>query len=463
MKNSDRVKKISLSLSVILAMILFFCLYLINLSRNSKEDNISQDSEPVMVTTTSIKSTELKGNKSIYSRYNPAGFSKVYINVFSSRDEEGNTINFSDFDLLADWDRDFNPILDAYVQFADKENQPKEQRIYMPNASIRVRGNPGASLKSYRVKLVDGIDGINGQSVFNLDKQLNDPSRIANKLAHDLIIDLKHITGFRTEFLEVYIRDDSIEEDESFNSYGLYTHIEQPNKTYLRSRGLDEKGSLYRAVDFNFQLAPGLKNANDPEYDEQAFETVLSIREGNDHTKLIQMLKDINDESKDFIEVFNTYFNEDNYLTWLSINILLGNVDAMSEGFLLYSPSNSSGFYFLPWDFEGIFQWMDDKSDLANIYDAIEDVDLHRKYLQVDGNLEKLKVRIEELKSDTFSKDKVKYLIKQYKPILLEMMNQYPDNVLLSIPLNEQIAYLGQIDKKILLNYYDFIKYYEQY
>jgi spore coat protein H len=460
--NSDRVKKICLSLSVILAMTLFFCLYMLNLNSDNKEDKSVQASVPEVITGAPLSSMRLRESKGIYNSYKPGEFSKIYINVFETRDKDGKVNSFSDFDLVADWDGDFNPVLDASVYFTEKEIKPHGQAISIPNAQVRVRGNAGAALKSYRIKFMEGIDGFKGQSVFNLNKSLNDPSRIANKLGHDLIIGLQNISGFRTSFLEVYIKDNSLDsEDPDFHSYGLYTHIEQPNKAYLKSRGLDENGSLYKAEDFSFKLSPQIKNVDSAEYDKRSFETVISIREGKDHIELIQMLEDLNDESKDFNEVFNTYFNEDNYLTWLSINILLGNADAMSSGFLLYSPSNSLGFYLLPWDFDGIFSWMEEESNVPSIYESLDGIVLHRKYLQMDGSIEKLKSKMEELKSDALSPEKVKSLIKQYKPILLEMMLQYPDNILSTISINEQIAYIEQMDEEIQINYHEFMKQYE--
>ena len=456
--NSDRMKNFILGLSAIFATILFFCLYLVN-SRMEANNKRDEDLETVVSTTADY--SVLKENKSIYRNYDIDDIYKAYINVFSTMGEDEKVYDFSDFDLIAAWNKDFRPTLNANVQFVDRDRQPKAQAINMANATIRIRGNPGAALKSFRVKFMKGTEGFDGQSTFNLDKNMNDPSRIANKLAHDLIIGLEHTASFRTSFLEVYIRDDSLKGESDFQPYGLYTHIEQPNKSYLKAHGLDENGSIYRAEDFYFKLTPQLKNVDDIDYDEHAFETVLSIREGKDHSKLIKMLKDINDDSKDFDKVFHTYFNEDNYLTWLSINILLGNVDAMSEGFLLYNPSNSSVFFLIPWDFDCIFDWMNEESQMPNIYDSLNNVVLHRKYLQEAGNIKKLQDRIEELKNDAFSPDKVKSLLKYYKPILLEMMNQYPDNILSSIPLNEQMAYLDQIDERIQINYHKFMEQYD--
>lgn len=456
--NSDRIKKIILNLSVVLAMIIFICLYMINLRNENENDKDvkSQDS----VKSTSANSPMFKENKNIYNSYKFDEFFDVYINVFATKAEDGRTYDFSDFDLIADWNDKLNPKLNASVRFVNRGKKAKQQAIGSANATIRVRGNPGSALKSYRIKFMDGTEGIKGQSTFNLDKNLNDTSRIANKLAHDLIIDLKHISGFRTSFLEVFIRDDELKEKADFYTYGLYTHIEQPNKAYLKSHGLDENGSIYRAEDFYFKLTPQLKDVDDPDYDEKAFETVLAIREGKDHSKLLRMLKDLNDDSKDFDKVFHTYFDEDNYLTWLSINILLGNVEAMSEGFLMYNPSSSSVFYLLPWDFDGIFNWMNDDDDAPSIYDGLNNVVLHKKYLQKTENIDKLRKRIEEIKNNEFSPEKVKLLIKTYKPVILEMMDKYPDNILSSIELNKLVAYLGQIDERILINYNTFMERY---
>jgi len=441
--NKDKIKKTILYISVIIALVLFFFIY-----KNSSNEVLSNPYD-----------IDIKVNKSLYLNYNPGEVTDVYINVFPTKNKEGNLYDFSSFDITANWDKENNPKLDANVQFVTSNKEANLYQMRSPNASIRVRGNRGSALKSYRIKLIDGAYW--GQSVFNINKNLRDPSRIANKLAHDLIKDIDHIYGFRTNFLRVYIRDDKQEGD--FVPYGLYTHIEQPNKAYLKARGLDVAGSIYRAENFDFQLTKELKNVDDPLYNKEAFETVLSIREGKEHSKLIKMLKDINDENKEFNQLFHSYFHEENYLTWLSINILLGNVDAMSCGFLLYNPSDSSMWYLLPWDFDGIFLWMEEDEDMPSILDKLRDVNLHRRYLEQEGNLRKLHDKIEELISESFSPNKIKALKKTYKPILLEMMNKYPDNLLLNIPMVEYMAYIDQIDEKIYRNYQEFLKWYEVY
>lgn len=456
--NSDKVKKIGLISSVILAVILFFCLYYINITKINSEDGQALEAPKTI-----NASSRFVENKSIYSDYNSGEITKAYITVFPTTDKAGNCNDFSSFNLLANWNDEENPLLDANIQFVKGDKEFVEYQARTANSTIRVRGDRSNPLKSYRVKLMEGIKSLGGQAVFNIDKNSGDPSRIANKLAHDIIIDIDNISGFRTNFLKIYIKDGSLDTDERiFNSYGLYTHTEQPNKTYLRSRGLDDKGSLYYAENFRFQLAPELKSRDDDDYDKQSFETVLRIREGKEHTKLLRMLEDINDESKDFKTVFNTYFNEENYLTWLGINVLLGNSGAISNGFLIYNPSNSSVWYFMPWDFDGIFKWMeDDTEDYPSFIEQMGDVVLHKRYMEEEGSLDKLKDKIDQLIRGPFSKKNVKRIRKSYKPILYEIMNQYPDNVLSDFSLNEYFTYIDLIDERILINHEEFVEFYE--
>lgn len=455
---SDKTKKTGLILSVILAVILFLCLYYINIIRFYGEDSEVLGSPKAI-----NSSSKFVENKNVYSDYNQGEITKAYITVFPTTDKDGNRIDFSSFNLLSNWSDEENPILDTNIQFVRNDHEYVEYQARTANSTIRVRGDRSNPLKSYRVKFMDGIKVLGGQAVFNIDKNIGDPSRIANKLAHDIIMDIDNISGFRTNFLEVYIKDDSLDREERiFNSYGLYTHTEQPNKTYLRSRGLDDKGSLYYAENFQFDLAPELKSRDDDDYDEQSFETVLRIREGKEHTKLLKMLNDLNDESKDFNAIFNTYFNEENYLTWLGINILLGNYDALSNGYLLYNPSNSSVWYFMPWEFDGIFKWMEEEGeDYPSFLEQMDDLVLHRRYMEEEGSLDKLKEKIDQLVREPFSKKNVKRIRKTYKPILYDIMNRYPDNVLSDFTLNEYFNYIDLIDEKILLNYEEFIDYYD--
>ena len=68
---------------------------------------------------------------------------------------------------------------------------------------------------------------------------------------------------------------------------------------------------------------------------------------------------------------------------------------------------------------------------------------------------------MDELIVDSFSPKTIKMYIKHYKPVLLEMMDKYPDKILSTKQINEYMAYIGQVDERVYQNYLDFIGWYE--
>jgi spore coat protein H len=163
--------------------------------------------------------------------------------------------------------------------------------------------------------------------------------------------------SLRTQFVHLYVKDEtSVPPQTKFEDYGLFTQIEQPNKKYLKSRLLDPNGQLYKATFFEFNRYPeDIRLVTDPLYDENAFASKLEVKGNQDHSKLIQMLDDLNNYNIPIEQTFEKYFNQENYFTWLAYNILVGNVDTQSQNFYLYSPQNGNKWYFIPWDYDSTF------------------------------------------------------------------------------------------------------------
>lgn len=415
----------------------------------------------------------LMEGKSIYSGRNPGEMNYIYITVFPTKDESGDTLTFSDFDRHTARDKDFNPVLDANVVFGDASEgglgagagsslgSLNGQNVDTVNATIRVRGNSsrGASFKSYKIKFKEDAGLFDEQSTLNLNKHVGDISKITNKFCMDIMAPMEDMASFRTDFMIAYIRDASLpKEEQEFKYYGLYTQIEQPNKSYLRVRGLDANGSMYKANNFEFRITDELRNTDDPLYDEEAFENVLKIREGKDHTKVLQMLTDVNDMNKDFEEVFSTYFNEENYLTWMACNVLLGNEDTIAHNFIIYSPKDSLTWYLLPWDYDGTFKFGAYESsflappELKGIQ-RMTGVLLHRRYFRQPGSVEKLTAKIEELLETHFTKERVDGLVQSYLPVMEQVLMLEPDLSLCDIPPNEYTAYVGDFYNQVVRNY----------
>jgi len=223
------------------------------------------------------------------------------------------------------------------------------------NAELRQRGGGArfAPQKSFRIKLDDKEQLWRGERHLQLNKHPFETSRVRNKLSFDLMSAIPHLPSFRTQFVNLWIDDGAGAVD-----YGLFTHVERGNGAYLQRRNLDEEGRLYKAEFFQFletdRQAMRLNAEGEPD-NEEAFEKVLEIENGDDHSNLLAMLGAIHDPAQSFQSVMDQYFNENNVLTWIAVNLLVGQQDALRHNYFLYNPEASERFYFLPWDYDSAF------------------------------------------------------------------------------------------------------------
>lgn len=445
-----------------LGLFTYFYLDSLNVVEVVPEDETSLDDWTLE--NSPLNGLPLVENKTIYQVDQPDDLDTLYVTVFPTETNEG-VINFSIFDLHTALDRSFNPTLYANVVIGDNNGKLSNfVDTTLVNSTIRVRGNSarGAAFKSYRIEFTTENDSYKGFKVLNLNKHVLDPSKIANKFSFDIMSQLDNMASLRTNFVKVYIKDASLPSDQSrYEYYGLYTNIEQPNRAFLTSHGLDVNGTIYKATSFEFREYEALKNVDDPDYDQAAFEELLEIREGNDHSKLIQMIKDINDMDVDFDQSFSKYFNEENYLTWLAMNILLGNEDTLVHNFMLYNPTNSLTWYLLPWDYDKTFRFGEaGSSSLPNSLKGIQRLTailLHRRYFLSEENVDKLSEKMEFLLATTFSKSNVDKTIDGYIPVLEETLDKYPDVGLLRMQPNQVLSYVRGFYGEIRSNYDEYL------
>jgi len=240
-------------------------------------------------------------------------------------DYSGCTLN----DVLSDVnsDDDFKPRVNVHFRADD---YPEDGSI--SNAELFQRGGStrSADQKSFRIKL-----------------------DMKNKLAFDLMAEIPHLPSSRTQFVNLWIDSGQGPVDQ-----GLYTHVENPGSNYLEKHGFDRDDRLYKTEFFNFSLSD-LRNvrvdASGEPIDEDQFERSLEIEAGDDHRPLVQMLTDLHDPTRSFESVLDQYFNRNNVLTWMAVNFLLHQTDAVTHNFIMLNPQGSEKFYFLPWDYDGGF------------------------------------------------------------------------------------------------------------
>jgi spore coat protein H len=321
---------------------------------------------------------------------------------------------------------DFEPWVPALVRM---DPGGALNRAAPPNATIRQRGQSTrlTAQKSYRIDIADSAPPWQGQRRINLNKHPYDLTRVRNKLSFDLFTRIPHFTSLRTSFVNLVI--DGVD-------FGLYTQIENPDAGFLQAHGLDPGGHLYKATFFEFwREADVLRSNADPSYSKRAFESHLEIRGHPNHAKFLAMLDDINDAELPFERVLPKYFNLDNCLTWLAVNILMGNLDALSQNFLLYSPSAESVWYLLPWDFDGAWGFYRQPNEvganllsrwqagLPNWWGAL----LHRRFLQVPEYVAALDRRLTQLAGELADPVAVGQRLALYQPSVSGFVSQPPD------------------------------------
>ena len=340
---------------------------------------------------------------------------------------DGCTLN----DVLNDIDGsdDFEPEIKVHMTADDFPDDG-----LVSNAELRQRGatSRGAPQKSFRVKL-DSSDALwRGERRIQLVKSFWDFSRIRNKLSYDLFIDIPNLPSMRTQFVNF-----SIEDQGSVDDYGLYTHVEYFGKEYLVRRGWDDDSGVYKAENFYFKDDPGFAlGAEGEPIDEAAFEKLMEIKRGDDHREFVNMIQAVNNPSLDFeSQVFNKYFNKDNYLTWFAINLLTDNYDTNFHNFYLYNPKGTEKFYFVPWDYDLALGSLFDtnyttRTDLPRWTQSHANwwgQELHQQFLKQPGNLDLLKEAVLEVKNKYLTRAKLQQKADSYYNFVFPMISASPD------------------------------------
>ncbi|WP_031548682.1 CotH kinase family protein [Oribacterium sp. FC2011] len=358
---------------------------------------------------------------------------------------------------------------EALVQFGDETGPSSTSFGYgdlTPNATVRLIGHKASKRpqKSYKVKINSGSGNVSGVKNFNLKKCFGDPFRFLNKLSNELIRDIDPLLSARTEFVHLYVKDNSLEGNQLFVDYGLYTMTESVNKRYLTNRNLNSSGELYDVENFDFRRHEDvIVQPTDSRYDQKKFEQLLEAEGSNDYSKLIRMLDALNDDSKDIESIVNSYFNEDNLYSFMALNILMDNKDTDTEKFYLYSPVGSEKFYFIPGDMDGSlradYRLVRDQDYSAGWEKGIfifNDSVLFSKILKNRNCINKLSEYVKKLHNSVLSPDNVSEkaveLSKTVKPFLFSP----PDMKFARVSEEEYGTLISEIPLQMEDNYYSY-------
>lgn len=356
--------------------------------------------------------------------------------------------------------------VEGILQVGD-ENGPVQGQFgygeFAPNCIVQIRGatSTRSPQKSYKIEINKNEGYWRGQRTIALNKHVYDSVRFRNKMSYDLLKTIPGAFSARTQFVRLYVKDlTEGDKNAQFEDYGLYTQVEQINKTYLRNHGLDEFGQLYKATMFEFLNYDAIKLSDDPSFDREAFESILEIKGNEDHSKLIAMLADLNNYGIPIEEILDKYFDEENYYTWLAFQMLTGNGDTTSQNFYLYSPQNGNKWYFISWDNDDAWNYEEDiayggdtdgyryTKGVSNYWGST----LHQRVLKSEECRKKLDDKINELRQ-LITKERLTEMVEKYASVAEPFIASVPDAMYAPHTVDEFRSILQMIPNEIEHNY----------
>ena len=442
------IKKINLISAVLVSLSLCGGCTLEKAGNSSQDQTVQEDNETEQVKAEKAEKEEineihLRDKDSLYENDDDTSVVTMYLTVSKGSSSENTYHTWKEINSYSVYDYEDMGVeryqVAGLLQVGD-ENGPTEGEVgygeRVPNATVQIRGQTSSqnAQKNYKIELKKNKGTWRGQRTINLNKHMTEGMRFRNKLAYDLIRGIPQMVGLRTQFVHLYVKDNTEEPGGKFEDYGIYTQVEQLNKTALKSHGLDSNGQLYKINSFEFyRYEDIIKKEDDAGYDKTAFEKMLEIKGDSDHTKLIDMLTDLNDYSIGIEDVLKEHFDEENIVYWMAFQILMGNVDTQNRNVYLYSPLNSDIWYFIAWDNDGCLMrpeyelrnFSDQNSwekGISNYWGNI----LFQRCLKSRSFREKLNDAILDLR-EYLNKDMLTSKIESYKNVLKPYLYLMPD------------------------------------
>lgn len=416
----------------------------------------------------SLDQYHLRDNPLLYEQ-DPSQIVTMYLTVSTGNESENTDHTWAEINTYSVYDYEAMGV-DRYqvaglVQVGDETGPLPGQLGFgqsTPNCTVQIRGQTSSSLpqKNYKISVKDNKGEWNGQTTIALNKHQSDGLRFRNKMAYDLMAGIDEMMGLRTTFVHLYVKDTTAGGNGQFVDYGLYTQVEQLNRTALQAHGLDKNGHLYKINFFEFfRYEDIIMTTDDPNYDEAAFEAILETKGDSDHTKLIQMLEAVNDYSIPMEEVLEEYFDVENLAYWMAFHLLMGNHDTQSRNAYIYSPLNSNKWYFYSWDNDAMLKR--DERALQNRSDGLgweEGVSnywgnmLFQRALRTSLFREALDAAVEDLYA-YLSPDRINSMAQQYSAIVKPYIYSMPDIQYAPLTSSEYDAIAAGLSQEIQTNY----------
>ena len=260
-----------------------------NESTDTEEPTVSETSQEIKkAESRDIDQVHLRDKDSLYENDDDTSVVTMYLTVSKGNSSENTDHTWEEINSYSVYDYEEMGV-DRYQAAAllqiGNENGPTEGMVgygeNVPNATVQIRGQTSSrnAQKNYKIELKKNKGTWRGQRTINLNKHMTEGMRFRNKLAYDLLKGIPQLISLRTQFVHLYVKDTTDgSADAEFEDYGLYTQVEQLNKTGLKNHGLDSNGQLYKINSFEFyRYEDVIKREDDADYNQKKFEKYLEI------------------------------------------------------------------------------------------------------------------------------------------------------------------------------------------
>lgn len=436
------------------------------------------DTDLHMAESIALDDVHLRDKALLYENQDPTDVVTMYLTVSTGNSVENTDHTWEEINTYSVYDYDRMGV-DRYqvaglIQVGDEDGPLPGELGYgqaVPNCTVQVRGQSSSALtqKNYKISVKDNKGSWNGQTTIALNKHQSEGLRFRNKMAYDLMAGIDEMMGLRTTFVHLYVKDTTAGGSGVFEDYGLYTQVEQLNKTALKAHGLDKNGHLYKINFFEFyRYEDVILMADDPDYDLKAFEELLEVKGDDDHTKLIEMLEAVNDYTRPAEEVLEEYFDIENLAYWMAFHILTGNRDTQSRNVYIYSPLNSNTWYFYSWDndamlkrteyaISGRTEGMGWEEGVSNYWGNV----LFQRALKTPTFRQALNDAVEDLKA-YLSPERIDAMVDTYSAVVKPYVYRMPDVMHAPLTESEYDVVADALKTEIETNYQSYYASYEK-
>lgn len=453
-------------LSVILSVLIIFSLCACSVNEATKT-NLGTTIDKQEISTD--ESIHIRDKNLLYDQYSDTEIVTMYLTVSTGNEGEGTNHTWEEVNTYSAYDYDRMGVerykVAGLLQVGNADGLIPGEFGYgqvAPNCTVQIRGQSSSRnpQKNYKIAIKDNKGDWRGQTTIALNKHQGDGLRFRNKMAFDMLADIDELMSLRTTFVRLYVKDTTKGANAKFEDYGIYTQVEQLNKTALKAHGLDNRGHLYKVNFCEFyRYEDTIVLKDDPKYDLKKFEEILEVKGDDDHTKLINMLTIVNDYSIPIEDILNKYFDTENIAYWMAFNIMVGNIDTQSRNFYIYSPQNLERWYILPWDNDGMLnrteyrlkgridyeEW---ESGISNYWGNV----LFQRCLKSEMFRKELDKAVEVLKAK-FTAEYVNSFVTPYSNLLKPLVFKGKDLTYMPITRAKYDAVVAGINAEIQDNY----------